>query len=83
MWAAFYLKNKAFARFEPYIIYYLKKRAVSLCDKIVVNVINTVRHYLALLLQLFGDLDKSKTAKLRLLKLIQTTSIPEYLTKFI
>ena len=70
MWAAFYLKNKAFARFEPYIMYYLKKGVISLCDKMIIDVMNTVGHYLALLSQLFGDLDKSKTAELRLFKFI-------------
>jgi hypothetical protein len=83
MWAAFYLKGEAFARFEPYIMHYLEKGAVALCDKMVADVMNIVGHYLALLLQLFGDLDESKTAELRLLKLIQTVSVPEYLTKFI
>jgi hypothetical protein len=82
MWAASYLKGKAFAKFEPYIMYYLKKGIVALCDKIVIDVIDTVGYYLALLLQSFGDLDKLKTAELRLLKLIQTVSVPEYLTKF-
>jgi hypothetical protein len=31
-------------------MYYLKKRAVAFCDKMVINVINTVGHYLALFL---------------------------------
>jgi hypothetical protein len=68
MWAAFYLKSEAFIRFEPYITHYLEKRIVTFCDKIVTNVINTVGHYLDLLAQLFGDLDKIRIAELRLLK---------------
>jgi hypothetical protein len=56
---------------------------VSLCDKIVANVINTIGYYLTFLSQLFGDLDKSKTVKLRLFKFIQTASVSEYLIKFI
>jgi hypothetical protein len=83
MWAASYLKDKIFARFESYIIYYLEKGAISLCDKIVINVINIIGHYLALLLQSFGDLDKLRIVKLRLFKLIQIISVSEYLTKFI
>jgi hypothetical protein len=83
MWAASYLKDKAFIRFEPYITHYLKKETVALCDKIIVNVINTVGHYLNLLAQSFGDLDEIKIIELRLLKLIQAVSVPEYLTKFI
>ena len=69
MWAVSYLRDKAFARFEPYIMYYLKKKAVSLCDKMVADVVNIIGYYLALLLQLFGDLDKLRTAKLRLFEL--------------
>ena len=82
MWAASYLKNEIFTRFEPYIMYYLKKGAMSLCDKIITDVIDIIGHYLTLLSQLFGDLNKLKTAKLRLLKLIQTVLILKYLTKF-
>jgi hypothetical protein len=70
MWAASYLKDKVFAKFEPYIIYYLEKGAVALCDKMVTDVINTIGYYLALLSQLFGDLNKLRTAELRLLELI-------------
>jgi len=51
-------------------MYYLKKGVISLCDKMIIDVMNTVGHYLALLSQLFGDLDKSKTAELRLFKFI-------------
>jgi hypothetical protein len=43
MWAAFYLRGEIFVRFEPYITYYLEKGAVALCDKIIVNVMDTVR----------------------------------------
>jgi hypothetical protein len=82
MWAAFYLKDKTFTRFEPYIMHYLKKEAVTLYDKIVTDVINIIKYYLALLLQSFGDLNKLRIAKLRLLKLIQTASVLEYLIKF-
>jgi hypothetical protein len=82
MWTTSYLKDKIFTKFEPYIIYYLKKGTMSFYDKIITNVINIIGHYLTLLSQLFGDLNKLKTAKLRLLKLIQTVLILKYLTKF-
>jgi hypothetical protein len=58
MWAVSYLRNKIFARFEPYIMHYLEKEIVALYDKIVTDVINIIGYYLALLLQSFGDLDK-------------------------
>jgi hypothetical protein len=64
-------------------MYYLEKKAVSLCDKIVADVMNIIGHYLTFLLQLFGDLDELKTAKLRLFELNQTVSVLKYLTKFI
>jgi hypothetical protein len=49
---------------------------------IVAKIVNTIGHYLELLSQSFGDLNEIKTAELRLLKLIQSVSVPEYLTKF-
>jgi hypothetical protein len=70
MWVASYLKKKTFARFESYITYYLKKRSVTDCDLIVAKVVDTIGHYIYLFLQSFGDLDETKTAKLRLLKLV-------------
>jgi hypothetical protein len=82
MWAASYLKEKAFTRFKPYIAYYLKKGSVTDCDLIIAKIVNTIGHYIHLLSQSFGDLDETKTAELRLLKLAQSASVPEYLTKF-
>jgi hypothetical protein len=70
MWAAFYLKEKAFARFELYIAYYLEKRSMVDCDLMVAKVVDTIGHYIHLFLQSFGDLDETKTAELRLLELI-------------
>jgi hypothetical protein len=83
MWAVSYLKGEIFTRFEPYITYYLKNGAIAFYDKIVINVIDTVEHYLNLLAQSFGDLDEIRIIELRLLKLIQAASVPEYLIKFI
>jgi hypothetical protein len=48
----------------------------------VVKVMNTVRHYLEFLTQSFNDLDEARTAELRLLELIQTALVFDYLTKF-
>ena len=50
MWAASYLRDKAFTRFEPYIMHYLEKGIMALCDKIVIDVMNLIGHYLALFL---------------------------------
>ena len=69
MWAAFYLKKKAFARFKPYIAHYLKKGSVADCDLIIVKVVNIIGYYIYLFSQLFGDLDEIRIAELRLLKL--------------
>jgi hypothetical protein len=52
-------------------------------DPMVIKIINTIGHYIYLLSQLFGDLDETRTAELRLLELAQSASVPEYLTKFI
>jgi hypothetical protein len=82
MWAASYLKGEVFTRFKPYIAYYLKKGSVADCDLIVAKVVDTIGHYIHLLLQSFGDLDETRTAELRLLELAQSASVPEYLTKF-
>jgi hypothetical protein len=70
MWAASYLKDETFVRFEPYIAYYLKRGNVASCDLIIIKAINTVGHYLEFFSQSFSDLDETKTAELRLLKLI-------------
>jgi hypothetical protein len=82
MWAVSYLKGEIFIRFESYITHYLEKKAMTFCDKIVADIMNTVGHYLDFLAQSFGDLDEAKIAELRLLKFIQAVSVSEYLTKF-
>jgi hypothetical protein len=50
MWATFYLKKETFARFELYIVYYLKKRNTADCDLMVIKVVNTIGHYIYLFL---------------------------------
>jgi hypothetical protein len=82
MWAASYLKGETFARFKPYIAYYLEKGNVADCDLIITKVVNTIGHYIHLFSQSFGDLNETRTAELRLLKLIQSASVSEYLIKF-
>jgi hypothetical protein len=82
MWAASYLKDEAFIRFESYIAHYLERGNVASYDPIMAKTVNTVGHYLEFFSQSFGDLDETKTAKLRLLELVQSVSVPEYLTKF-
>jgi hypothetical protein len=44
---------------------------------------DTIEYYLEFLSQLFGDLDETRIAELRLLELIQSVSVSEYLIKFI
>jgi hypothetical protein len=83
MWAASYLREKAFTRFKPYIAHYLEKGSVTNCDLIIAKVVNTIGYYIHLFSQLFGDLDEIRIAELRLLKLAQSASVSEYLTKFI
>jgi hypothetical protein len=46
MWAAFYLKDETFARFESYIAYYLKRGNMASYDLMVAKIVNTVGHYL-------------------------------------
>jgi hypothetical protein len=82
MWIASYLKGEAFARFKLYIVYYLEKGSVIDCDPIVAKIVDTIGYYIYLLLQSFGDLDEIRIAELRLLKLAQSASVLEYLTKF-
>jgi hypothetical protein len=55
---------------------------VANCDPIVAKVMDTIGHYIYLLLQSFGDLDETRTAELRLLELAQFALVSEYLTKF-
>jgi len=50
MWAASYLKKEIFAKFKPYIAYYLKKGNVIDCDLIITKIVNTIGHYIHLLL---------------------------------
>jgi hypothetical protein len=50
IWVAFYLRREAFARFEPYIAYYLEKGNVADCDPMVVKVVDTIGYYIHFLL---------------------------------
>jgi hypothetical protein len=70
MWSTLYFREKAFARFEPYIAHYLERGNTANYDLIMAKIVDTVRHYLDLLTQSFGDLDKARIAELRLLKLV-------------
>jgi len=46
MWATSYLKEEVFAKFKPYIAYYLEKGSVANCDLIIVKVVNTIGYYI-------------------------------------
>jgi hypothetical protein len=46
MWAASYLREKTFARFKPYIAYYLEKGSVADYDLIMAKIVDTIGHYI-------------------------------------
>jgi hypothetical protein len=57
------LREKAFARLEPYIIQILEKRYVN-SEKEIKNFFNNIDLYFGLLRQSFGDLNEARTAEL-------------------
>jgi hypothetical protein len=50
IWAAFYLRGEAFARFKPYIAHYLKRGNTADCDLMVIKVVDTIGYYIHLFL---------------------------------
>jgi hypothetical protein len=71
MWAASFLRKDIYARFEPYISYYLDKDFIFMCDKPVRKVLTgDVGSYLKFLSQFYDDLDEVRISEFRLLKLI-------------
>jgi hypothetical protein len=70
MWIASYLKGETFARFELYIAHYLEKGSMTDCDLIVAKIVDTIGYYIYFFSQLFGDLDETRIAELRLLELV-------------
>jgi hypothetical protein len=75
------LRGETFTRLEPYISQILKKGYANSEEK-VKKMFNNQTAYFDLLRQSFNDLDEIKMTELRLLKLTQKGSVPEYLTKF-
>jgi hypothetical protein len=80
MWAALYLRGKAEARFRLY----LEDKLVNAerCKPETREVFTTTTIYLAFLFISYKDLNETRTAELKLNKLKQLRSFPEYLAKF-
>ena len=66
VWAASYLRENAYARFEPYLKYYLERGTCPQCDEPVRVMIASLNLYLELFKQLYGDLNETRTAELQL-----------------
>jgi hypothetical protein len=80
VWAALYLREEAEARFRSY----LEDKLVNAekCKPKTREVFITTTAYLAFLSILYRDLNEVRTAELKLNKLKQSRSFPEYLAKF-
>jgi hypothetical protein len=80
VWAAFYLREEAEARFRLY----LEDKLVNAerCKPETREMFTTTIAYLAFLSILYGDLNEAMTAELELNKLKQSRSFPEYLARF-
>jgi hypothetical protein len=63
--------------------HYLGRKSYFQCDEPVRTVIAGMEIYLELLKQSYGDLNETRTAELQLQELVQTGTVPEYLTRFI
>jgi hypothetical protein len=77
----FRLREKTFARLEPYMTQILEKGYANSEEKIK-KIFNNIDFYFNFLRQSFGDLDEARTVELQLLNLRQKGSVPEYLTRF-
>jgi hypothetical protein len=70
IWAASFLRENAYARFEPYMEHYLDRKFCFQCDKPVRTVMAGMRTYLELLKQSYKDLNETRTAELQLQELM-------------
>jgi hypothetical protein len=66
VWAVSFLKENAYARFEPYLEHYLERGSCPQCDEPVRTVMNGMTNYLELLKQSYRDLNETRTAELQL-----------------
>jgi hypothetical protein len=82
MWAALFLRGDAYARFEPYMTYYLDIGTASKCNPEVKKVVEDIKDYLTFLNKSYGDFDEARTAELQFMTTEQKRSVPEYLTRF-
>jgi hypothetical protein len=81
IWAASYLRGEAEMRFRPY----LKDRLVNDTNirPETTEIFRTKNQYLSFLSMSYRDLNKARTAELKLNRLRQTSTFLEYLIKFI
>jgi hypothetical protein len=80
IWAAFYLRGEAKARFRPYI----KDKLVNgvKCRTETTEIFAYTDNYFAFLFISYGDLNEVRTTKLEINRLRQKDSFSEYLTRF-
>jgi hypothetical protein len=83
IWATSFFRGNTYARFESYIKHYLDREFYFQYNEPVKTVMTGIEKYLKLLKQSYKNLNETRTAKLQLQKLIQTRTVPEYLTRFI
>jgi hypothetical protein len=82
VWAVSFLRGDVYARFEPYMKYYLDRGSCLQCDEPVRTVMAGMGIYLKLFKQSYGNLNETRTAELQLQKLMQTGTVFKYLIRF-
>jgi hypothetical protein len=80
IWAAFYLRGEAEIRFRPYLKDYLAN-GINIRPE-TTEIFRTTEQFLSFLLMSYRDLNEARTAELKLNRLRQTGTFPEYLAKF-
>jgi hypothetical protein len=80
VWAAFYLRGEAEARFRLYV----EDKLVNgvKCRAETTEIFAHTNNYFAFLSMSYGDLNEARTAKLKINRLRQKDSFSEYLAKF-
>jgi hypothetical protein len=81
IWAAFYLRGEAEIRFRLYLEDRLANGINTRLETS--EIFRITEQYLSFLLMSYGDLNEARTAELKLNRLRQTSTFPEYLVKFI
>jgi hypothetical protein len=80
IWAASYLRGEAEIRFRPYLEDRLANDTNTRPEA--TEIFRTTENFLSFLLMSYRDLNKARTAELKLNRLRQTGIFPEYLAKF-